>query len=159
MSVICMRDFNSFVCACTAKILTWLDSRSSAIGKRQIGQRTGGHIFQHPGLVPAAHVFEFVDDGGRDFQAHFIGDDRDFFRRQHAQTHAHGIPRPWREFGIKGQLIQLSVGLLCRSSRYSSNLSDGSCGGHAIHLVHAHLSLLNDVVHYGFHVASLAINL
>ena len=29
-SVICIRVFNSFICACTAKMLTWLDSISSS---------------------------------------------------------------------------------------------------------------------------------
>jgi hypothetical protein len=108
MSVICMRDLNSLVCACTAKNLTGFQIFGD--GERKIRQRTNGDIFQHPRAVRAAYFFQFMNESGGNLEADFVGDDGDFFRRQHAQADAHGIARPRSQLGIKSQLVELPVG-------------------------------------------------
>src|SRR5208282_5543937 len=60
-------------------------------GQRQISHRTNGYVLEHPGLVAAANYLQFVHDRRRDLQARFVGDDGDFFGRQHAQTHTYRI--------------------------------------------------------------------
>src|SRR5205085_1712845 len=65
-SVIWMRDRNSLVCACTAKIETWLFSRSTTISRgksispEKWGNLPGGEIFTSPGEVNGTFVIDGV---------------------------------------------------------------------------------------------------
>jgi len=85
----CMRDFSSLVCACTGKNADLARLQILRDHERQIRQRTGGHILQHPRVVGQPTSSSSRTRAAAIIQAHFIRDDRDFFRRLHAA----GTPR------------------------------------------------------------------
>ena len=105
-SVICMRVRNSFRCACTAKIETWLVSKSCKNLRRQIRQRTLRQILQHPDAIGRAQFVKFMHDRRRDLERGFIGDHANFFLWLHPQAHLHGIARAGSVFRIKGNVIR-----------------------------------------------------
>ena len=86
MSVICMRDLSSLVWACTAKMLTWLVSRSSPMTcGRSVSGRVATSSSTHA-LYGAANFFERVNEGGGDLDADLVRDHGDFFRWLYAQA-------------------------------------------------------------------------
>ena len=64
---------------------------------RQVGQRSGRDVFQHPGLVAASNLLQFVYDRRSDLQACLVGDDGHSLRWLHAQAYAHRIARTRRQ--------------------------------------------------------------
>jgi len=59
----------------------------------EIDQRTRRKFFENPRAVRRANGLNFMDDAGRDFGRSFIGDDRDFLFRLHAQTNVDRVAR------------------------------------------------------------------
>ena len=101
MSVICMRDFNSLRCACTAKMLTWLVSMSSAISCGRSVSGRGARSSSTNALNGEPTLHQFVRDAGCDLAAVVVGDDRDFFRRLNPQAGIHRVVGAGRKFGVE----------------------------------------------------------
>ncbi len=103
-SVICIRDRSSLACACTAKMLTSLVSRSSTISRgRSLSGR--GELLQNPCFVRSAEIFQFVNEARSDFTGRVIRDDVTFspgWMRRHTLT---ALRAPGVSSGSNGSVL------------------------------------------------------
>ena len=96
-----MREPSSLRCTCTAKMLTWLCSMSSAIAVRQVDERPRRDVFEHERLVGRADLLDLVHQAGGDVLAVAIGDHRHALVRLDVEADANRVARAGRKFLIE----------------------------------------------------------
>src|SRR6266403_1082515 len=155
-SVICMRDFNSLVCACTAKMLTWLVSRSSTIGSgksvsgRAATSSSTQELWRQPTASSSCTSAAAISSVISSVMTVTFSDG---CTRRHTCT---AFRAPGVSSGSNANWFSCRWG--CVSVVFIHE-SDGSGCGDIVHcLAQANLGLLNDVIHHSFHVAGLAIH-
>jgi hypothetical protein len=106
MSVICMRDFSSLRCTCTAKMLTSLVSMSAAIsGGRSVSGR-GARSSSTKALKGEPSCAKFLRDAGGDFAAGVVRDERDLLAGLMRRQVLTALRAPGESSGSKDVLVR-----------------------------------------------------
>ena len=95
-------------------------------------------------------------NGGRNFQADLVRDDRNFFRGLHTQADVNRVARSRRELRIKGHAVQLSIGLFRSCIQFiqlQQTISERKRAAAEFVSSSTPTRLFNDVVHHSLHVA------